>query len=43
VRSLLAWLADVVLGPRCPVGCGERVFPKDEATHVDVEHAGDQP
>ena len=36
-----AVVANAVLGPRCRVGCGARVFPADIAWHEDREHAGD--
>lgn len=43
MRSLLAWLADVMLGPPCPHRCGYRGRgPRSLDTHVHVEHAGDQ-
>lgn len=37
IERLLTWL----LGPRCPYGCGQRLYPKDHAGHVHYDHAGD--
>ena len=34
------WL-DWLLGSRCRLGCGDRVFPVDVALHERLEHAGD--
>lgn len=34
-------LLDMLLGERCPVGCGQRVFPKDLDRHRYVDHAGE--
>ena len=36
IGRFLDWL----LGPRCGLCCGERVFPKDLDRHLHVEHAG---
>lgn len=43
MRSLLAWLADVLIGPACPYRCGHRARGwRTLADHVDIEHAGDR-
>lgn len=38
---LTAW-GDALLGKRCRLGCGERVYPKDVKQHEADEHAGDR-
>ena len=38
MRAFLDWL----LGPRCAIGCGQRVFAKDLERHLNVEHGRDQ-
>ena len=36
-------VAEVVLGPKCRLGCGERIYVrKDRAVHERDQHAGDQ-
>lgn len=37
--SLRARLADLILGPCCPV-CDQRVYPRDQATHDETQHPG---
>lgn len=37
MSTFLNWL----LGPRCPLGCGQRLYPRDAEAHFDNEHAGD--
>lgn len=39
MRRVIGHWLDVVLGPRCI--CDARVYPKDQAAHDDLEHAGD--
>lgn len=39
-RSLSGFL-DWLLGPRCPHGCGQRVFTADRPAHFSIEHCGD--
>jgi len=34
---------NALLGPHCRYGCGQRVFPKDVASHESFDHAGDRP
>jgi hypothetical protein len=43
MKSLIAWLADVFLGPRCPQPlCDHRARGwRTLADHHDLEHAGD--
>lgn len=42
MTSFLAWLANVLLGPACPHGCGYRGRgPRTLAAHCDYDHAGD--
>jgi hypothetical protein len=42
MTHLLAWLADVALGPLCPYGCGFRARGhRTLAAHNWLEHAGD--
>lgn len=40
--SALERFASALLGARCRLGCGQRVFPKDVAEHEHNQHAGDQ-
>jgi len=43
MRSLLDWLADITLGPRCPHHCGHRARGwRTAAAHLDIDHAGDK-
>lgn len=37
ISRFLDWL----LGPRCALGCGERIFPRDLERHLYIDHAGD--
>ena len=39
-----AWerFLDQVLGPHCRLGCGQRVFPRDQVAHENFDHAGDE-
>lgn len=39
MKRFLNWL----LGPRCALGCGTRVFPDDLERHLYLEHAADMP
>lgn len=40
LRSLASWLADIYLGPKCPIGCGYRGRgPRTMGTHIDRYHA----
>ncbi|MDI6911461.1 hypothetical protein [Nocardioides sp.] len=42
MRNLLAWLADLVLGPACPIGCGYRARGwRTLAWHCDYDHPGE--
>ena len=44
MRSLARFAADLLdalLGARCRLGCGTRVFPRDVGWHEDLDHAGD--
>lgn len=46
MRPLLAWLADTLLGPRCPHHCGYRArgwrtLQAHMDAHFDIDHAGD--
>lgn len=42
MTSLLHWLADILLGPLCPHGCGHRARgPRSLAAHLHIDHAGD--
>jgi hypothetical protein len=34
-------ILDALLGPHCPHQCGERIYPRDLHTHLQLEHAGD--
>jgi hypothetical protein len=44
MSNLLAFLADTLLGPRCPYGCGYRARGhRTLAAHNAFEHAGDRP
>jgi hypothetical protein len=38
---VIARLATWLLGPRCILGCGERVYPRDLERHLFIDHAGD--
>lgn len=38
---MLTRLLDALLGPRCALGCGYRVFPRDLTRHLHTDHAGD--
>lgn len=41
---LLGWLAhilDALLGHRCRLHCGQRVFPTDIPSHEATNHGGD--
>lgn len=38
IARFLSWL----LGHRCALGCGERVYPANVAEHYEREHAGDR-
>lgn len=39
MTSFLAWLADVLLGPACPIGCGHRARgPRTLARHLYIDH-----
>lgn len=38
IARFVSWL----LGPRCPLDCGEHVFHADVAEHYEREHAGDR-
>lgn len=39
MTRLLDWL----LGPRCPYGCGQRLYARDTDRHTWLDHAGDRP
>jgi hypothetical protein len=39
---MIGWLLDRLLGPRCPIGCGQRVFSRDVTAHYLIDHAGDR-
>jgi hypothetical protein len=39
---MLTRLLDALLGPRCALDCGQRVFPKDLERHLRLDHAGDE-
>lgn len=40
MTSFLAWLADVLLGPLCPYGCGYRARgPRTLTAHAHIDHA----
>lgn len=42
IRNLLAWAADVLIGPACPHRCGHRARGRNTLhDHVHLEHAGD--
>lgn len=44
MKSSLAFLTvllDALLGDRCRLGCGQRVYPRDIGWHEDIDHAGD--
>ncbi|MDN4174759.1 hypothetical protein QWY28_17490 [Nocardioides sp. SOB77] len=41
MTGLLARFLNRLLGARCALGCGLRVFPADVAMHAHIEHAGD--
>lgn len=39
---MLTRLLDWLLGPKCPLGCGQRVYvEKDLDRHLTLDHAGD--
>lgn len=38
---MIARLLNALLGPHCPLDCGQRLYPRDVASHLRVEHAGD--
>lgn len=40
---MIGRVLDAVLGRRCPLGCGQRVYPRDLTAHLHTEHAGDTP
>ena len=37
---MIGLFLDWLLGPRCPVKCGERVHPSALKRHLHVEHGG---
>ena len=37
---MIGWFLDWILGPRCPVGCGERVPEASLKRHLHVDHGG---
>lgn len=37
IPRFLTWL----LGPRCALGCGARVYAADVERHVYIDHAGE--
>lgn len=40
MTSLLQWIADVALGPRCPKGCGHRARGwRTLSAHLHLDHA----
>jgi hypothetical protein len=39
-RHKIGRFLDWLLGERCPLGCGQRVFPADLNGHLHTEHAG---
>lgn len=42
MKSVLTWVADVLLGPRCPLGCGYRARGwRTLNSHCDYEHPGE--
>lgn len=41
IRNLVTLVLDVLLGPECRYGCGQRVFPNDVGPHEHLDHAGD--
>lgn len=41
MRDLIARAVNAVLGERCHLGCGQRVFSRDLTAHLHTEHAGD--
>jgi len=43
MRARWANFLDGLLGPRCRLGCGQRVFPVDVRAHEDTNHVGDRP
>ncbi|GAB2762850.1 hypothetical protein [Nocardioides pakistanensis] len=38
---MIARLLTLLLGPHCPHGCGQRLYPRDVHTHLVTDHAGD--
>jgi hypothetical protein len=38
---VLTRLLNALLGPRCALGCGQRVYPRDLERHLALDHAGD--
>jgi hypothetical protein len=44
VTHFTAWLLDVLIGPKCPLGCGYRARGHNTLiAHKRIEHAGDRP
>ena len=41
IRLMPEAFAEWLLGPRCPKGCGQRLYVKDRTYHLNTEHAGD--
>lgn len=38
---MIARLVTALFGPRCALGCGQRVYADDLGQHLAIEHAGD--
>lgn len=41
LTRLLDRALTALLGPRCALGCGQRVYPNDLQQHLAIDHAGD--